>query len=169
MSENSRRHPQVVNLSEVKSNTLEKGSRFGATTKWLGHANGAKGIGCSYVEVEPGRAAWPYHYHCANEEALYVLEGEGTLRIGGKDVPVRPGDFVTFHVGPDHAHQLTNTGKATLKYLALSTLIPVEVVGYPDSDKIGAMAAKVAYDKPMVRAIFKASSQVDYYDGEKVD
>jgi uncharacterized cupin superfamily protein len=31
--------------------------------------------------VPPGRRAWPYHYHLENEEAIYVLEGLGTLRI----------------------------------------------------------------------------------------
>lgn len=37
-------------------------------------------MGGSLYEVEPCRAASPRHYHLANEEAIYALEGVGTLR-----------------------------------------------------------------------------------------
>src|SRR5690242_4639516 len=110
MSEQSRRHPNVVNVSELEANKREKGTRFALASKGLGLAAGATGIGCSWYEVPPGRTAFPMHYHCANEEAAFILEGEGTLRIGDKTVPIRPGDYIALPTGPENAHQLQNTG-----------------------------------------------------------
>lgn len=167
-----RRHPNVVNLNEIEPTRNEKGSRFASATRWLGRATGARGIGCSWFEVPPGKTAFPLHYHCANEEAMFILEGEGTLRIGKDTVPVSAGDYITFPTGPDSAHQLTNTGTAPLRYLAMSTLITTEIVGYPDSGKIGVscVALEPTGPKPIMRALYNQSAQVtDYYAGEKVD
>ena len=172
MGEQNRRHPNVVNVSELEAQKQEKGKRFGSAFKWLGMATGAKGVGCSWYEVPPGRTAFPAHYHCANEEAIFVLEGEGTARIGKDSVAIRAGDYITFPPGPDFAHQLVNSGTTPLRYLALSTMNAVEVVGYPDSGKIGAIArvpGKAWSDKPWIRAVVPENAAVDYYDGEKVD
>ena len=165
-----RRHPNVVNIADLEPRAVSKGQRFGFTSKRLGHACGARGIGASWFEVPPGRTAFPYHYHCANEEAVYVLEGKGTLRVGKDTIEVGPGDWITFPVGPDHAHQLTNTGTSPLRYLCMSTMSTTEVVGYPDSKKIAAMAVESAGSPaPWVRAIHMADAQVDYYEGEAID
>lgn len=167
-----RRHPCVINLSEATARSSEKGTRFGFTNKILGQATGATGIGASWYEVPPGRTAFPLHFHCAAEEAIFILEGEGTLRIGTETVAVRTGDYITFPVGPDHAHQLINTGAAPLRYLCLSTLPQADVVGYPDSKKVGARGVPPGWKFPgpaWVRVICRADSMLDYYDGETID
>jgi uncharacterized cupin superfamily protein len=169
MADEKRRHPNVVNLSEIEPRTATHGGRFALSTRWFTRATGAKGVGCSWFEVPPGRTAFPNHYHCANEEAAFILEGEGTLRIGAATVDVRAGDYVTFPTGPDASHELTNTGGGPLRYLAFSTLVPVDIVGYPDSGKVGAAATQRFGEPPWVRAIFRLQDQVDYYAGEKMD
>jgi uncharacterized cupin superfamily protein len=163
-----RRHNHIINLNEVTPSEQSHGKRFAYKTRWLGRANGAKGIGCSWYEVPPGKCAFPKHFHCANEEALFILEGKGTLVIGKDTVEVGAGDYVTLLPGPDHAHLLTNTGSEPLRYLALSTLITTEVVGYPDSKKIGAASVFWKGDKPeiWVRQIHLEQNQAGYYDGE---
>ncbi len=168
MTTTPRRHPNVANLSELDAGTSEKGSRFGYAAKRLGQETGGSAIGCNWFEVPPGRTAFPCHYHCANEEALFVLEGNGTLRIGQDEVEVGPGDYVSFPVGPEHAHQLLNRGTAPLRYLCFSTMNKVEVVGYPDSNKLGAMAWEGPHKPAIVRALFPNDARVDYYDGEDV-
>jgi uncharacterized cupin superfamily protein len=165
MTDTPRRHPNVVNIAELQPQGFSRGGRFALQNRPLGRATGARGIGCSLYEVPPGRTAFPHHFHCANEESLYILAGTGTLRIGPEQVPVRAGDYATFPVGPAQAHQLINTGTDTLRYLCFSTLLSTEVVGYPDSGKTAAMAYG-AGDQPWVRAIFRNDSAVDYYDGE---
>lgn len=170
-NETPRRHPQVIHVEDVEAIEPSQGKRFGAKIRQLGAPTGAKGVGCNWFEVAPGRAAFPYHFHCAIEEALFVLEGTGTLRIGNKTVTLGPGDYVTCPSGPDYAHQLTNTGEGPLRYLCISNKANADVVGYPDSKKIGALGSPSPnyFDPPWVRAIFREGDQVDYYDGEDVD
>ena len=49
--------------------------------------------------VPPGKKAWPYHSHYANEEMFVVIAGEGTLRYGGDAYPVKPGDVILCKAG----------------------------------------------------------------------
>ena len=164
-----RRHPNVVHVSELEEERDFTGTKFGFAVKELSDATDARGIGCSWYEVPPGRSAFPLHYHCANEEALYVLEGHGDLQFGTDHVALRPGDYVTFPVGPEAAHKLTNTGTTPLRYLCMATMIPTEVVGYPDSGKIGARGAKARGDGTetvWVRHRTFQSAAVEYFAGE---
>jgi uncharacterized cupin superfamily protein len=160
---NPRRHPNLVNVAEAPSHVFAKGDRFACTIRPLGREAGGRGVGCSWFEVPPGRAATPLHYHCNNEEALFVLEGEGLLRIGDESVRVGPGDYVSFAAGPERAHQLVNTGAGPLRYLCLSTLVPDEVVGYPESGKIAALASQASDDRGAgwLASWFLASSAVE--------
>jgi uncharacterized cupin superfamily protein len=60
---------------------------------------------------------------------------------------------------------LLNTGSTPLRYLCFSTRILTEVVGYPDSQKIGALSYSDS-GEALVRIMVRESSAVDYYDGE---
>lgn len=163
-----RRHPNVLNVADADPISFGNGARFGGERRLLGFGTGARRIGASWFELPPGKAAFPFHYHCANEESLLVLEGTGTLRIGDQSVIVGAGDYATFPPGPGGSHQLTNTSDAPLRYLCLSTLDPVEVVGYPDSGKVLAMGAPKPYaDAPWVRVIGPDHSTREYFDGEE--
>jgi uncharacterized cupin superfamily protein len=142
-------------------NESSQGEKFALRTKRLGAAAGGQKIGCSLFELEPGKRAFPYHAHMANEEVIYVLAGEGTLRIGGQEVPVREGDYIAMPPGPECAHQLVNTSNAPLRYLCISTMQEPEVVLYPDSNKLGALANKTRY------GMFMLDKVVGYYHGEE--
>jgi uncharacterized cupin superfamily protein len=170
MSESEQRHRNVVNEDEVDAREMTQGTKFGSKITGLARAAGSESLGCNLFEVEPGRAAFPCHYHCAIEEGIYVLEGGGTLRIGEERVELRSGDYVTLLAGPDHAHQVINTGDVPLRYLCISSRARADVVGYPDSNKVLASASPTNdfFDPPWVRAIFMADQTVGYYDGEDV-
>lgn len=165
-----RRHPNVINLDELEGKPSSTGARFGYTSKALGAATGSQGIGCSFYEQPPGRTAFPRHWHAANEESIFVVEGEGTVQIGERKIAVRAGDYVTFLVGPEGAHQIINTSTAPLRYLCFSTLKTPEVVGYPDSGKVGASASPsidaARAGQPWLRHLSRKKDAVDYYDGE---
>ncbi len=92
------------------------------------------------------------------------------MRLGDDRIEVGAGDYIAFPTGPDHPHQLTNTGDVPLRYLCLSTLIATEVVGYPDSKKLGARAYSSDPARPvLVRMTFETETEVEYWTGEPVD
>src|SRR5262245_6991086 len=96
----------VVHEDQVETKRQGHGDNFLVLRKQLGAAAGAQKIGCSLIELPPGKKSWPFHYHLVNEEAIYVLSGEGTLRLPKGETPVRAGDYIAFLVGPEHAHQM---------------------------------------------------------------
>ena len=165
-----RRHPNVARVTELEMGAnLSAGTRFASNARNVAGAVGAQKLGCNWFEVAPGKTAYPCHWHSAIEEAIYVLEGEGTVRIGKDSVAVAAGDYIAFPCGPDHAHQLTNTGAAPLRYLCFSTRSSVEVVGYPDTGKIGVFGMAAPGEKPWLRQLHFEDRQVGYFDGERLD
>jgi len=137
----------------------------------LSLASGGEKLGCSLYEIEPGRGAWPFHYHAANEEGIYVLEGSGTLRFGRAEVQVSERDYVTSPAArQEGAHQLVNTSDSTLRYLCFSTMIEPDVTIYPDSGKIGVFVGAAPGSPKEKRTLGKflnGDAEVAYYEGEE--
>jgi len=70
----------------------------------LGAHAGARRLAANLYELEPGALVSPLHFHHANEELLFVLAGEPTLRRGaGDERPLAHGDVVAFPAGPGRA------------------------------------------------------------------
>lgn len=122
------------------------------------------------MELDPGKTAWPFHYHSANEEALFVLTGEAMLRLGRRQLSVRAGDYVALPVGPDDAHQLTNTGSEVVRYLVISTMTVPDVCVYPDAGKVGVVGALRDDDGQARRVVtFPLGAEVGYWEGETTE
>ena len=155
----------IVNLAELQLEAHGKGGNFAAMLGRVGATLGTRQIGCTLVALEPGKRAWPYHLHHAEEELFVVLEGEGTLRYDDNEYPVRAGDVILTPPGPGTAHQIINTSESELRYLALSGKRNPEVCYYPDSGKFGAYFGEGKDDA----FIAKRTSAIDYWDGEPVD
>lgn len=134
----------MINLADAPLRTEQSGEHFAHTIAPLAGSLGAKLIGTNVTRVPPGKAAWPLHHHYANEEHFFILSGTGKLRVGDAVHAVRQHDYIVNPAGgTEVAHQLINTGTEDLVYLAISTLISPEVVGYPDSAKTGVRSAAV--------------------------
>ncbi len=56
----------IVNIADAKRQIIGNGKAFEATTASIGVQLGVEQIGCTLVELEPGKRAWPYHLHCAH-------------------------------------------------------------------------------------------------------
>ena len=121
-------------------------------------------LGCSLYEVAPGKRAFPFHAHHGTEEAIFILAGEGTLRLGDGEHVVGAGTYAAFPPGADAAHQLINTGTTTLRYLCLSSKADPDVVTYPDSGKTLASAGGDSGVRIMARFV----NNLGYWDGEDV-
>jgi len=160
----------IVNLDQLEGKRdLQHGDKFGATLAPVGPLIGARKLGYNVTTVAPGKRAFPFHNHHVNEELFFVLEGEGQLRYGDAQHPVRKGDFVCCPAGGP-AHQFINTGAAPLRYVAVSTMIEADVWQYPDSGKFGVIAGRTPGVFPS-QATFpsqfvKNGTSVDYWDGE---
>lgn len=131
----------MVNEADVEWVERE-GDRTAFRRKKLAAAAGGEELGASLYELDPGERPWPLHYHTGNEEAIYVLAGEGTLRRGEgyDDVPLEPGDYVACPADESGAHQVVNTGEEVLRYLIVSTMNEPDVTVYPEEDGIGMFA-----------------------------
>lgn len=155
--------PKVVSEDDVEWMERSHGETFAGRGARLGSAADNEKLGCTIYEVPPEHSVVPYHYHTANEEALYVLEGVGTLRGHSGEKEVSEGDYVAFPVGEEGAHRIINTSNNVLRYLCFSTMRDPEVLVYPDSDKIGVRGeASGAPNKNL-----RADAEVDYWDGEE--
>lgn len=127
---------RVINRKEISWEESSNGQKYSKKRKRIGQALGTKDLGVSLFEIPPGKRAFPYHFHHANEELFYVLSGEGTLRGPAGEEPVAPGDFIRALACRDGAHQIFNTSDEPLQFLAVSTMREPDVVEYPDSEKI---------------------------------
>ncbi|MHB9288252.1 cupin domain-containing protein [Halobacteriales archaeon Cl-PHB] len=108
--------------------------------KELAAAADGERLGASLYELPAGERSWPYHYHTANEEALYVLAGSGTIRLAGESHDLAAGDFVTLPADERGGHRVVNDSDGPLRYLMVSTMNEPDVTIYPEMEKFGVFA-----------------------------
>lgn len=129
---------------------------------------GARKLGYNVSLCPPGKSVCPFHNHYVDEEMFFLLAGEGTLRFGSEEYPLRKGDFIACPPGGrEVAHQIINTGPSDLIYLALSTLAREEICEYPDSKKVGIYVGKQG--ERILRKLFVMDSDVPYDHAENSD
>ncbi|WP_428267194.1 cupin domain-containing protein [Haliangium sp.] len=160
----------IINVDELEfSDSASHGQRFEVRMAEVAPKIGAKRLGYNVTAVPPGKRAFPFHNHHANEEMFFVLAGEGTLRFGAGEYPVRAGDIIACPPGgPEVAHQLINSGTEELRYLAVSTNIGTDVFQYPDSGKFGVSAGRGPdRDEARFRGFYDQSTSLGYWDGEE--
>jgi uncharacterized cupin superfamily protein len=136
--------------------------------KQLGEAADGSLLGCSLYEIPPGRKSWPYHYHTANEEALYVLAGTGTLRHDGARHELTAGTYVSLPADESGGHRVVNNSDGVLRYLAVSTMTEPDVTVYPDSEKFGVYVGSPpgGRDGRSLEGYYNVDDDVDYWEDE---
>lgn len=165
----------VVNLGDLEyEKQFEGGVRF--ATEWgdISRRLGGRKLGVGHWIVPPGKASVPYHAHHVNEELVFVLGGEIRVRLNGQVYPLAAGDLVALPPGPDSIHQLLNYSDQPANLILASTMIPREVVDYPDSGKRGIGVAGLTGDVPMTRIMLKDGELLGpdpstYFRGEPVE
>ena len=108
--------------------------------------------------LDPDRFSFPYHFHRNAEELFFIVSGKAMLRTPDDFTEVNKDDLVFFERGPSGAHQLYNHGDAPCVYLDLRSTVGIDVVEYPDSNKVNIL--------PYLE-VYEASSRVNYYEGEE--
>jgi uncharacterized cupin superfamily protein len=137
--------------------------------KQLADAIDAEDIGCSLYELPAGNRSWPYHYHTANEEAIYVLAGEGTLGAPDGEHDIVAGDYVTLPADESGGHRVLNDSDEPLRYLAVSTMREPDVTMYPEMDKVGVFVGAPPGGRSGrdFQAYFPESAGVEYWEDDK--
>lgn len=155
----------VPNINRPEFDEPREQPGFRCLRARLGRQAGSERLGLSLFEVPPGEAAYPYHYHLAEEELVIVLDGRPSLRTGDGWRELEEGDVLAFPRGEQGAHQLVNRADQTVRFLAFSTSGEPDVVIQPDSGKLGAFERLPQGGG--LRAWFRRSDAVDYYEGEE--
>jgi uncharacterized cupin superfamily protein len=125
-------------------------------------------LGMSVFELLPGQTQCPYHFHHGNEELLLVLRGRPTLRTPDGDEELEPGDTVHFPRGAAGAHQVVNRTDEAARYVIADTKVSPEVVEYPDSGKLAAMARTESQrGGGPIWTVHRLDHEVDFFDGEQ--
>ncbi len=157
----------IINTSNARTHTGANGEHFGFSMTELASALGAKAIGANLTRIPPGKAAFPFHHHHANEEHFFIISGSGVLRTSDETHDIGENDYiVSLPGGPDHAHQLINTGRDELVFLAISTQVVPEVVGYPDSSKTGVRVDSLDEESSRFLVSDSSREKVSYWDNE---
>lgn len=100
----------IVNLNEVPV-----GKITGRETRDLisGKTVGSKGISLRIADVLPGALCTPGHVHTECEEVIFILSGQGEIKIGEEVFPMKMGDAILLPTGIPHL--IRNTGKEVMR------------------------------------------------------
>ena len=117
-------------------------------------------------ELEPGATQSPYHFHHGGEELLIVLRGTPTLRAPEGERELKEGEVVHFARGAEGAHQVSNRSGEVVRYVIAASQGQLEIIEYPDSDKVASMARTESSAGGPLFTINRLADAVDYWDGE---
>lgn len=138
MADEANKQSYVVKAADRAPSTFrfrhplgEGGSEIEMTM--LARPAGLKRIGVNLGRVPPGKEAFVYHRHHAEEEWVFILEGRALSDIEDKTEEVGPGDFIAYPAGV--AHNLKNTGEGDLVYLMGGEQLSVEIADFPRHGK----------------------------------
>ena len=101
----------------------------------LGDAAGLTQFGVNLLRLPPGTWSSQRHWHTAEDEFVYVLEGEVVLLSDAGEEVLRAGDCAGFKAGEANGHHLQNRTQAEAVLLEIGARDPDrDAVDYPDID-----------------------------------
>ena len=101
----------------------------------LGDAAGLTQFGVNLQRLSPGTWSSQRHWHTAEDEFVWVLEGEVVLVTDAGEEVLVAGDCAGFKAGATDGHHLQNRSNSDALILEIGSRRPNEdSVGYPDID-----------------------------------
>ena len=102
---------QIIHTGEMEGDALGPANNVGYRSKMFMNADGAT------ISIQVGNV--PKHMHPNTNEIQYILDGTGTIWLGGKEVTVKPGDLVIIPKGTAHGGTKPISGQ--VKAIAIKT------------------------------------------------
>lgn len=106
----------------------------GREKRALGDAFGLRNFGVNLTRLSPGAVSSLRHAHSRQDEFIYILEGEPTLRTNAGSMRLAPGLCAGFRAASGDAHQLANETDRDVVYLEVGDRTPGDEGSYPDDD-----------------------------------
>jgi uncharacterized cupin superfamily protein len=101
----------------------------------LGDAAGLADFGVNLLRLPPGTWSSQRHWHSAEDEFVYILEGEVVLVTDGGEETLRAGDCAGFKAGVKDGHHPQNRSPTDALILEVgSRRESVDTGEYPDID-----------------------------------
>lgn len=107
-----------------------------ARKRWrLGDAAGLTQFGVNLLRLPAGAWSSQRHWHSAEDEFVYILEGEVVLVGDAGEEVLRAGDCAGFKADEPNGHHLQNRGASEAVILEIGARNPEhDAVEYPDID-----------------------------------
>jgi uncharacterized cupin superfamily protein len=106
----------------------------GRAKRALGDAFGLTQFGVNLTVLAPGAASAERHWHEAEDEFIYVLEGEVTLIDNDGEHSLTAGMCAGFKAGVPNAHRLVNRSSVPVSLLEIGTRSDSDRAHYPEAD-----------------------------------
>ena len=106
----------------------------GRWRKRLGNAAGLDQFGVNLTTLKPGAWSAQRHWHAAEDELIYVLEGEIVLCEDNGETILKPGDAAGWKANTPNGHCLINRSQRDAVYLEIGSRAKSDKVEYPDID-----------------------------------
>jgi uncharacterized cupin superfamily protein len=100
---------QIILNVPVKDLDIQESTRDAATS-WISDACELSRFGAFIEVLQPGAQSSTEHWHSAEDEMVYVLDGEATPVEEETDTVLRPGDAATFRSGVAVGHMHHRSG-----------------------------------------------------------
>src|SRR5450631_2794200 len=114
----------------------------------LGDAAGLTDFGVNLLQLPPGAWSSQRHWHSAEDEFAYVLDGEVVLITDAGEEILGPGDCAGFKAGVRDGHRLQNRSCHDTQLLVVGSRSNDDGGEYPDIDMVftpGRYAGKGGY------------------------
>ena len=108
----------------------------GRSRKRLGNAVGLDQFGVNLTTLKPGAWSSQRHWHMAEDELIYMLEGEVVLCEDSGETVLKPGDAAGWKANTPNGHCLINRSARDAVYLEIGTRAKRDRASYPDIDMV---------------------------------